>query len=75
MHCAGAKPIDDAAQADIVMQFDDSTLCDPQLPDLSRRVRRMRTVNFNCRDISKSNVAIGVRARRRLFARGRSGNL
>jgi hypothetical protein len=57
MHCAGAKPIDDASQADIVMQFDDSTLCEPKLPDLSKRVRRVRTVNFNCRDISKSNVA------------------
>lgn len=58
MHCAGAKPIDDASQADIVMQFDDSTLCDPKIPDLSRRVRRVRTVNFNCRDISKTNVAV-----------------
>src|SRR5262249_50242887 len=57
MHCAGAKPVDDASNADIVMQFDDSTTCTPELPDLSRRVRKVRTVNFNCRDISKSTVS------------------
>lgn len=57
MHCAGAKRIDDPAQADIVMQFDDSTVSEPQLPDLSRSVRKIRTVNFACRDISKSTVS------------------
>ncbi len=57
MHCAGAKLVDDPQQADIVMQFDDSTTCDPSLPDLSKRTRRVRTVNFNARDISKSNVS------------------
>jgi hypothetical protein len=57
MHCAGARLVDDPMQADIVMQFDDSTTCDPDLPDFSRRSRRVRTVNFNCRDISKSTVA------------------
>lgn len=56
MHCAGAKPVDDPAQADIVMQFDDSTLCDPEAPRQTNR-RRVRSVNFNCRDVSKSNVA------------------
>lgn len=57
MHCAGAKPVDDPLQADIVMQFDDSTTCCPKLPDLSKRVRKVRTVNFNCRDISKSAIS------------------
>lgn len=57
MHCSGAKPVDDPLQADIVMQFDDSTTCCPELPDLSNRKRRVRTVNFNCRDISKSAVS------------------
>jgi hypothetical protein len=57
MHCAGARQIDDAGQADIVMQFDDSTTCSPVLPNISRRRRKVRTVNFNCRDISKSNVS------------------
>ena len=57
MQCAGAKQIEDPAQADIVMQFDDSTTCNPRRPDLSRRMRKVRTVNFNCRDVSKSTVA------------------
>ncbi len=57
MHCAGAKLVDDPHQADIVMQFDDSTTCNPTLPDLSASTRRVRTVNFNCRDISKSRIA------------------
>jgi hypothetical protein len=57
MHCAGARMTDDPDQADILVQFDDTTTCTPVLPDLSRRVRKVRTVNFNCRDISKSTVA------------------
>jgi hypothetical protein len=57
MHCAGAKQIDNAADADIVMQFDDSTTCEPKLPDFSHRQRKVRTVNFNCRDVSKSTVS------------------
>lgn len=57
MHCAGARPVDDPMKADIVMQFDDATTCIPQLPDFSARQRKVRTVNFNCRDISKTNIA------------------
>jgi hypothetical protein len=57
MHCAGARLVDDPLRADIVMSFDDSTTCEPQLPDLGQRTRRVRTVNFNCRDISKTTVA------------------
>ncbi|MEZ5938276.1 MAG: hypothetical protein R3C52_08655 [Hyphomonadaceae bacterium] len=57
MHCAGAKLVDDPANADIVMSFDDATTCDPQLPDLNYRRQKVRTVNFNCRDISKSAVS------------------
>jgi hypothetical protein len=57
MQCAGAKQIEDAGQADIVMQFDDSTTCEPTLPDLSSRQKKVRTVNFNCRDVSKSTVS------------------
>lgn len=57
MSCAGARMVEDVNDADIVMQFDDSTTCTPQLPDFSKRARRVRSVNFNCRDISKSNVS------------------
>lgn len=57
MHCAGARLVDSPQNADIVVQFDDSTTCTPVLPDLSARVRRVRTVNFNARDISKSTVS------------------
>jgi hypothetical protein len=57
MHCAGARLVDDVGNADIVMSFDDSTVCNPQLPDLAQRTRPVRTVNFNCRDISKTTIA------------------
>jgi hypothetical protein len=57
MQCAGARQIENAAEADIVMQFDDSTTCDPQVPDFSKRTRKVRSVNFNCRDISKSTIS------------------
>jgi hypothetical protein len=57
MQCAGARQIENAGDADIVMQFDDSTTCDPQVPDFSKRTRKVRSVNFNCRDISKSNIS------------------
>src|SRR5689334_7238944 len=57
MQCAGARQIEDASQADIVMQFDDSTFCTPQVPDFTGRTRKVRSVNFNCRDISKSTIS------------------
>lgn len=57
MHCAGAKLVDDPHEADIVMQFDDSTVSDPKVPDLSKSKHQVRTVNFTCRDISKTTVA------------------
>jgi hypothetical protein len=30
---------------------------EPKLPDLSRRQRQVRTVNFNCRDVSKTTIS------------------
>ena len=57
MHCAGAHIVDDTQHADIVMQFDDSTTSATTLPDFGRRTRKVRTLNFNCRDISKSTIS------------------
>lgn len=57
MHCAGARLVDKPQDADIVMQFDDSTISEVTIPDLSKRDARVRTVNFNCRDIGKTTIA------------------
>ena len=54
MHVAGAKLIDDAASADIVMQFDDSTETDNSIPTVKEGARLL---NFCCDDISKTTVA------------------
>jgi hypothetical protein len=54
--CAGARVVDDARQADIIVHFDDSTVsAETPLPDFGARPPRL--VNFCCRDISKSLVA------------------
>jgi hypothetical protein len=54
--CAGARVVRDAREADIIVHFDDSTISpEPPLPDFGNHPPRL--VNFNCRDISKSNVA------------------
>jgi hypothetical protein len=54
MHVSGAKLVDDTAQADIVMHFDDSTETHNSLPDVRAGARLL---NFDCTDISKSRVA------------------
>jgi hypothetical protein len=54
MHVAGARVVDDPANADIVMQFDDQT----STQNVPPRVRAdARLVNFQCHDVSKSRVA------------------
>ncbi|MEM1105828.1 MAG: hypothetical protein AAGH87_05510 [Pseudomonadota bacterium] len=54
MHVAGAKVIDDPAQADIVFQFDDTTQTANPAPAARPGAR---LVNFGCDDVSKSRVA------------------
>lgn len=54
MHAAGAKLVERLEDADIVMQFDDST--HSQTP-LARTKPGARMVNFECTDIAKSSVA------------------
>ena len=54
MHVSGAKLIDDVAEADIVMHFDDSTESNGPVPIIKPGAR---LVNFGCSDISKSTVA------------------
>ena len=54
MHAAGAKLVEDPADADIVMQFDDSTECATADVDVPTSARK---VNFDCTDISKTRVA------------------
>jgi len=53
MHVSGAKVIDDPSEADIVMQFDDSTLTNNEAPE-TRPDAVM--VNFHCNDISKTLI-------------------
>ncbi|MGB3626910.1 MAG: hypothetical protein WA989_13845 [Henriciella sp.] len=54
MHASGAKLISDVSSADIVFQFDDSTHADHSVPVTKPGAK---LVNFECTDISKSNVA------------------
>ena len=54
MHASGAKLISDVSKADIVFQFDDTTLADNLIPPTKPGAR---LVNFGCNDISKSVVA------------------
>lgn len=54
MHVAGARLVERTEDADIVMQFDDSTETDNTLPEVAETAR---TVNFHCKDISKSRVS------------------
>lgn len=53
MHVAGAKIIDDPSQADIVMQFDDSTVTNNTPPETPSNAT---LVNFDCNDISKTLI-------------------
>lgn len=59
MHVSGAKLIDDVSQADIVMQFEDQTLTTNLPPQVKAGAR---LVNFDCNDISKTNVAAAFEA-------------
>ena len=54
MHVSGAKLVEDASAADIVMQFDDSTETGHGAPKVKAGAR---PINFGCNDISKSHVA------------------
>ena len=54
MHIAGAKIISETDQADIVFQFDDTTVVDHAVPVTKPGAM---VVNFDCRDISKSLIA------------------
>ena len=53
-HVAGAKLIDNTAEADIVFQFDDTTQTANPAPITKPGAT---LVNFNCDDVSKSRVA------------------
>ena len=52
---AGAKLAKDAAQADVVMQFEDATFTPNDPP--AKLKPGVKLVNFNCRDVSKTTVA------------------
>lgn len=54
MHVSGTKLIDDISKADIVMQFDDCTETNNEVPAVKEGAR---LVNFDCHDVSKSKVA------------------
>lgn len=54
MHVAGAKIISETDQADIVFQFDDTTVSDHDVPVTKPGAM---IVNFGCSDISKSFIA------------------
>lgn len=54
MHVAGAKIISDTSKADIVFQFDDTTVTNNITPGTKPNAV---CVNFNCNDISKTLIA------------------
>lgn len=54
LRLAGARFIDDPAQADVMMQFEDTTRLHPVQPPTDARGRLL---NFGCTDVSKSRVA------------------
>ncbi len=55
LHVAGARIVKDSEDADIIMQFDDST--ESSTPTTIGHSKHAKTVNFECTDISKSRVA------------------
>jgi len=57
---AGAKLAKDASQADVVMQFEDATYSPNDPP--AKLKPGVKLVNFNCRDVSKTNVARACKA-------------
>lgn len=54
MHVAGAKVVSDTSSADIVIQFDDSTITNNTAPETREDAV---LVNFKCNDISKTLIA------------------
>lgn len=54
MHVAGAKVVSDIMQADIVFQFDDTTITTNKIPETKPDAI---LVNFACNDISKTLIA------------------
>ncbi|HYD87999.1 MAG TPA: hypothetical protein VEA80_11025 [Vitreimonas sp.] len=52
---AGAKLVKDAANADVVMHFEDATYSPNDPP--TKLKPGVKLVNFSCRDVSKTNVA------------------
>lgn len=54
MHVSGARLVDDTADADIVMQFDDSTETHIGVPVIRPGAH---VLNFGCTDISKTRVS------------------
>ncbi|MEL6258194.1 MAG: hypothetical protein AAFQ67_03945, partial [Pseudomonadota bacterium] len=58
MHVAGARLIDDIGKADIVFQFDDTTITDNASPAVKANAV---LVNFGCNDVSKSRVGDAFR--------------
>lgn len=54
MHVAGARVVEDASRADIVIQFDDSTITNNTPPETRSDAV---LVNFHCNDISKTRIA------------------
>ena len=54
LHVAGARIVSSPRDADIVMQFDDSTESAHEAPSVGSRTK---LVNFACDDISKTHVA------------------
>jgi hypothetical protein len=57
---AGARFVQDAARADVVLHFEDATFS-PNDPPAGLR-SGARLLNFNCRDVSKSRVAAAFAA-------------
>lgn len=57
---AGAKLAKDPSQADVVMQFEDATYSPNDPP--TKLKPGVKLVNFNCRDVSKTNVARACQA-------------
>lgn len=57
---AGGRLVHDPAQADVVMQFEDATYSPNEPP--ARLKPGAVLINFNCRDVSKTNVARACKA-------------
>ena len=57
---AGAKYVKDAADADVVMHFEDATYSPNDPPTKLKPGAKL--VNFTCRDVSKTNVARACKA-------------